>query len=181
MASANLTIGRQHIEDHFKRFRALPAIITGRPDAEGLHDTFRSAFVHCLLSIIHEAFLTKSLGNEDDLGHTFAPLSKKRLAQKSSPKFLARFPNSIPHAIMRVTDAMVDSFLAGLLSGTQYFPPKNQGVELRGNLIKIFSRVEYAPYQAARRPFWPDDISPWINEAITAGIEALITKLKTLT
>lgn len=180
MASAELTIQRNHIEDYFKKFRALPSIIAGRPDQEGLHNIFRSAFVHKLLSLIHSAFITKSLSEADDLGHEFAPLSAKRLKQKSSPKFLARFPNSIPHAIMRVTDTMLNSYMAGLLSGDQYFPPKNQAVELRGNLIKIFSRVDYAEYQAARRPFWPDDISPWINQAITAGIEALIERMKTL-
>lgn len=180
MTISTLTIGRQHIEEHFKRFRALPSIVAGKPDPDGLHTIFRHAFVHKLLSIIHEAFLIKSLGGTDSLGHEFAPLSAKRIKQKSSPKFQARYPGVIPHAIMRVTDDLVNSYMAGLISGESYSPPKNQAVILRGNLIKIFSQVEYADAQAKRRPFWPDDISPWINEAITAGIEALIERLKSL-
>jgi hypothetical protein len=163
--------------------RNLPAILTGRDknDPHNLRGTFIAAFTYRLIEQMYAAFEIKSLGGSDDLGHTFAPLSSKRLKQKSSPWFRRKYPYAITNAIMRVTDKLFESYRPGQLGIASYFPPKNQVVELRNNLIKITSKVEYAQYQNAKRPFFPDDISPWISSAINAGLEALALKLERLT
>lgn len=161
----------------------LPAILTGREknDPHNLRGTFLSAFTHRLIEQMYDSFEIKSLGGTDDLGHKFAPLSPKRLKQKSSAWFRRKYPKSIPHAIMRVTDKLFDSFRPGQLGLATYTPPKNQMIELRNNLLKITSKVEYAEYQNAKRPFFPDDIGPWISSAINAGLEALALRLERLT
>lgn len=161
--------------------RNLPAILAGRnvKDPLKLRDTFVAAFTHRLLQKMYASFDIKSLGGSDDLGHKFAPLSEKRLKQKSTPSFRRKHPYAISHAIMRVTEKLLDSYSPGQLGTLKYFPPKNQVVEFRNNLIKITSKVDYAEFQNARRPFFPDDIGPWISEAITAGLDALVSRLET--
>lgn len=167
---------------HFERlarFYKLPAILVGKAeDPDGLRQTFIAAFTHRLLEKISEAYLDKSAGGADELGNKWLPLSERYAKRKSSAWFLRKYPNSIPNAIMRLTDKLLQSWSPGDFNTLRYFPPKNQVVEFNASLLRIFSEVEYSDYQAARRPIIPEDIGPWISEAIAAGLRALADVMK---
>jgi len=160
----------------------MPGIITGKDkdDPYQLRGLFISAFTHCLLDQMFTAFEVKSLGGVDELGHKFAPLSERRLKYKQSEAFRRKYPYALTNGIVRVTEQIMRSYEPGILVGANYFPPKDQMIELKNNLIKISSKVDYAPFQSAKRPFFPDDIGPWISKAIQAGLEAVAKKLEQL-
>lgn len=163
------------------QLRNLPAILAGKAkDPDGLRRVFVTAFVHSIMTSVQAAFLAKSAGGTDDLGNEWEPLSASRLKQKSSEWYLRQHPYAIPNAILRETDKLLKSYGAGTFDTLNYFPPKNQVVEFHAGMIKIYSEVEYAPAQASRRPIIPDDIGPWIDRAITAGLQALTNAIKYL-
>jgi hypothetical protein len=164
------------------RIYNLPAILVGKADdPDGFRYTFMAAFVHKIMEKVHEAYLAKSEGGADDLGNRWAPLSTKYAQRKSSAWFLRKYPNSIPNAIMRLTDKLIQSWAPGHINSLRYLPPRNQVVEFNANLVRIYSEVEYSEFQSAKRPIIPDDIGPWISEAIAAGLRALVAVMKYLT
>lgn len=175
MATITVPRGKQHIVP------VLPHILRGEyRDEYGIRKEFISTFTYSLMSQIGDAFLAKSNGGTDNLGHTFRPLHPTTVKKKSSKKFHKKYPLTLPHQIMRASGNLIRSYSAGTFEGERYLPPKNQVVRIRESLIKIYSKLPYAEYQFAKRPFWPNDITPWITKALDTAIQAVNERLERL-
>lgn len=159
--------------------RQLPAILSGKvSDKFDLRKTFLTHFAYHIMRQVGDAFEAKSEGGTDDLGHSFEPLKPSTIRRKSTPKYKRKFPLSVAHRIMRASDRLMNSLSEGIIEGNTYFPPKNQVVQFRQGILKIFSNLKYAKFQANRRPFWPENIMPWISEALKLAIQAVAIQIK---
>lgn len=175
MATITIPRGREHFASQ------LPSILSGKAgDTHGLRKEFIGAFLYELMSLIGDAFARKSDGGVDSLGHSFRPLKDSTVRHKSTPSFRRKHPASLPYQIMRASNDLINSYSAGSLMGSDYVPARKQVVRVKQNLVKIYSKLPYAEYQAAKRPFWPEDITPWINQALAAGAQAVTKRLEVL-
>ena len=66
----------------------------------------------------------------------------------------------------------------GNVSGARYHKKKNQVYEQTGTLLIIGTSVPYAERVHKKRPLWPDDIGPWINEANSLAVQAVVQRLQ---
>lgn len=161
--------------------RQLPAILSGKaPDKLAIRQVFLAHFTHAIMERVGEAFEIKSEGGTDDLGHTFEKLKPSTIHRKSTPKYKRKYPLAVAHNIMRTSDRLISSLSAGTFSGDAYLPPKNQIVQFRQGILKIYSNLKYAKYQFNRRAFWADDIVPWISAALKIAMEAVAARLKVI-
>ena len=171
------------VPKHFDNLlKSLPAILSGaQRDRFGLRQVFLSTLVFHIMQQVGRAFEEKSDGGTDDLGHSFAPLHRKTIAKKSTPSFRAKHPTlGFPEQIMRASGKLLLSLSEGELIEGQYYPPRNQVVEFANSILRIYSKLPYAVYQAKKRPFVAEDISPWVDEALKKALEAVGRKLGTL-
>lgn len=175
MPTIDLPADKQHFA------RQLPGILAGTVrDSHGIRKAFLSTFVYSLMDQVGTAFAAKSDGGTDNLGHRFKPLAEKTVDHKSTARFHRKYPLSLPHQIMRASNRLITSFSAGMLSGDKYIPPKNQVVQFKDSVIKIYSRLPYTGFQFTKRPFWTENIDLWIAIATNDAIQAVVNKIKTI-
>lgn len=67
--------------------------------------------------------------------------------------------------IMRVTDRLLKSLEPSKVGTSGYRPKKDQIYNVQQGVLTIGSTVEYAKFHSKRPPI-PDNIDPWIDEAI---------------
>jgi len=129
---------------------------------------------------VGEAFEEKSEGGTDDLGHRFEELRPSTVRRKNTPKFRRKHPLAVATNIMRASDKLLTSLGPGTLAGDAYLPPKNQIVQFRRGILKIYSNLKYAKYQFNRRAFYADNIEPWILAALKLAMKAVVDRLKVI-
>ena len=160
--------------------RNLGHILSGKDiDVYGIRDVFFGTMAHHLYTKIYHAFLQKSAGGVDDTGESWKMLSEATIKRRVSGWFNSKHRGSAGLQINRVDDTLLNSLKPGNYDGT-YTPSLNQYFNYdRGNL-KLGSTLSYASYVHEQRPLWPDDMTPWIQEAISKAIEATVFHIKRL-
>lgn len=69
------------------------------------------------------------------------------------------------------TGRLLAATYPGSVANNRYYPPKDQGVEVRPRSVRItFKRIPYAKEVDKVRPIVPDDISKWREEAHEVAI-----------
>lgn len=163
-----------------KLIKNFGGILSGKEiDAYGVRDVFFGTMAFHLYSKMYQAFLQKSVGGSDDLGESWLPLSESTIKRRVSAWFTAKHPLSADLQINRVDDTLLNSLKPGTFSGT-YTPSPNQYFNYQRGNLHLGSSLNYASYVHAKRPLWPDDMTPWVSEAISKAIEATILHIKRL-
>lgn len=161
-----------------KRFAELPAVLSGtKPDRDGIRSYFFAVLARELMSLIHKAFRDKSMGGSDSLGNSWRGLSPKTVKRRRRPSLIDRFPLSAKLYILRVSDALFRSLAPGRVVGDDYHPPENQIYKLTKSGLALGTELHYAAVQHRKRPIWPEEMLPWISEAIDTALSLTLTRM----
>lgn len=79
--------------------------------------------------------------------------------------------------IMIDTGRLVGSLAPSKGSGSYYRPSKDQVYETPPGELVLGTKVEYAEKASEERPIWPDNIDPWVDEAVDKGLDAIMEKI----
>lgn len=157
----------------------LPKILAGKKwDRWGLRDVFYGVLAHELYTRIGKAFEVKATGLSDSLGNSWKPLAKRTLDHRKAPKLIKKYPLALQNLIHRISDKMFDTLKPGTFDGSKYKPRRNQIFHHAHGTLTLGSKLDYASYAHEKRPLWPEDMSPWVDEAITIAIEKVMIRLK---
>lgn len=157
--------------------RNLPAILTGKTIAHRrVREAFINGFTYRMMQLVHRAAIRKSNGGTDELGQRWEPLKRSTIRWRKSRKIAEKYPRSRQLKIMRLSERLFSSIAPGSYSGAVYFPPAEQLVRFRQGILELGSDVPYAERQFSMRPVFPENLNPWLADAIRFGLKAA-TKL----
>ena len=157
----------------------IPKILAGNKwDRWGIRDIFFGTLAHELYKKIGHAFEVKATGASDDLNQSWQPLAKSTLAKRRLPKVLKRYTLAYQNLIHRISDKMLNTLQPGDFDGSKYKPRRNQAYHFANGVLTLGSKLDYASYAHEKRPLWPDDMTPWIEEAIGLAMQRVMVRLK---
>ena len=80
--------------------------------------------------------------------------------------------------LLQRTHRLEKSLRPGKFNGQEYEPPLDQVYSRTRLGLTWGTSVEYANRVSQKRPIWPDSIDPWLDEALEAGINAVVNRIR---
>lgn len=139
---------------------------------------FNYAVLYELIKLLHTAFMAKAAGGADMFGNSWIPLSQKTYNWKlNSHKRTAVTIGGIPAINIR-TRELERSLRPGQYVAGKYVPSPHQKIEVTTKRISLSITVAHAGKVQAVRPFFPDELSPFVEQAILKAVPRLNRYLK---
>jgi hypothetical protein len=133
---------------------------------------FNNSILYELVKIVHREFMAKALRGADSLGNKWAPLSPKLEAWKRKTKRPIIRIGTEP--LINIRYGQLEKALRpGRFSGGKYQPRSNQRAFVTPQIIDFECTVSYAEEVQSVRPFIPDELEPWLDEAAELSIPRL--------
>lgn len=160
----------------------IPKIISGdEPDEHGIRKVYSKVFLQELLSQIHEAYLVKSKGGEDNLGNSWPPIKQSTKYGKANKKLLQGISNVLgaeasanKRDLIMIETGLILRSLTPSKSGYR----KYQIAKYENGKFTVGTEVEYAKYHENSRPVIPHNIEPWVEQASNKAMEAVVEHLE---
>ena len=145
---------------------------------------YKALVLFQLFGIIHRNFVIKSKGGTDSLGNKWKPLAAstkiyKPLLPSERRKFKLRGRtkkealSSREPLILILTRRLEQSLRPGQVVDDRYIPSPEQIAKVVGSQVIVGSKVPYAGDVSAKRPAIPENIDPWIDEAVQKTLQQL--------
>lgn len=161
-----------------KYHRALNIKGDATPDIKSrIYMFFNNSLLFELITIMHNEFMTKAMRGSDSLGTKWKPLSPKLEAWKrKTTRPIVRIG---PEPLINIRYGKLEKALRpGRLVGGVYHPRANQQVRVTAKTIDFLCTIPYAEEVQSVRPFIPDEIEPWLDEAAEKSIPRLLRFVK---
>jgi hypothetical protein len=135
-----------------------------------------NAILYELVGIVHREFLLKSQGGEDSLGIQWYPLSPKLAMWKIKKKMV----NDEGEPLINIRYGKLEKALRqGRFANGKYQPGKGQSASVTSMSIDYSVDIDYADDVNSLRPFLPEEIDPWLDEAIELALPRIQRYAKT--
>lgn len=138
---------------------------------------FNNSLLFELITIMHSEFMLKAQHGTDSVGTKWQPLSPKLVEWKRKTKRpIVRIG---PEPLINIRYGKLEKALRpGRFTGEQYHPRANQQIRVTAKTIDFLCTIPYAGEVQSVRPFVPDEIEPWLDEAATKSIPRLLRFVK---
>jgi hypothetical protein len=168
---------------------SLPRKLT-RDERHRLIIALNSWVLFFLLDKIHREFIVKAIGGTDSLGEKWTPLSESRRIYKplrgkevnlfDPSKGTKKDQLANRKALINVdTSRLIKSLKPGKVIGGMYVSEnKDQKVFVNSARIAFETKVPYADDVQAVRPFIPDNLQPWMQEAIEKALAKVQSEIR---